>query len=674
MLIKLATQNIKRSQGFFLAYSLTIGVLFTIIYQLTNIEAQLSVQLGFESASMGELDLKSVFEFLKYFMYAVILFFTAYISRFFMKRRSKEIALLKTLGLNRKSIWSMFLIENLIIIISGVVIGLFLGVITSRLFSITAMSLLGFQAHDVGFSILLSGMSDVAIIMILVYIVMAIAPLKAISQSSIVQLMGDQVKVDVVTKKPYVSFFIFIISTIILVFYSIFIIPTTLTLPTIALYLLLGIIVAVTLYRGFALNYFYSFTKKGKGLGKPVRQLAFSHLGGSVKGLYKMMAFITIIAAVVTVIITTTFGYLDSVLTKADGFVKNPLMVVSDSQKATEKYANLMSENDINNKSYEILNSSDVQFKNDSDDNQYSYTTTSQNLLIIKASTFNDYAKFRGSKVVINKTTSNVNEKDCNLMQDYCNLLASENLNKVAYNDEVGRLLTAQLSSNYFNLYDPDTMQHTNELSNNFIDPTIIVLSDADYESLNKSDYTPYYVVSGDKLPQKNEFFKYNNMFLTDPVLNNNKVAVIDQTPITLMLSNVAIGLFQLILLLASIITSIALMMAIFFRTLENMEKGINEYVIAKQIGMSKKQILQATSLEAFISQLVPFAIGVIVSLFMFNQMFQVAFDENTTIFTILFQPSNIMILGGLFLMLIILVLILVFLINTRINDQKKMN
>ena len=165
MLFKLAWQNIKRSKGYFIAYILTVAVFFTIVYQLANIEQQLG-HFFVDGVKLSDLKISETFMYLKYFLYVIILFFSAYVSRFFVKRRSKEIALLKTLGLNRRNIWYIFLIENAIIVLVGFVVGIISGVLFSRIVAIGSMEMIGLKISNVGFTFSGAGIVSVLIIMI----------------------------------------------------------------------------------------------------------------------------------------------------------------------------------------------------------------------------------------------------------------------------------------------------------------------------------------------------------------------------------------------------------------------------------------------------------------------------------------------------------------------------
>ncbi|MEG0284328.1 MAG: hypothetical protein RR601_05960, partial [Erysipelotrichales bacterium] len=84
MLLKLAIQNIRRSKGYFIAYILTVALFFTIIYQTSNIEVQLSGYLV-DSVKMSQINIVEIFKYLKGFLYIIVIFFATYIARFFIR-------------------------------------------------------------------------------------------------------------------------------------------------------------------------------------------------------------------------------------------------------------------------------------------------------------------------------------------------------------------------------------------------------------------------------------------------------------------------------------------------------------------------------------------------------------------------------------------------------------
>src|SRR5699024_3331742 len=73
-----------------------------------------------------------VLDFINFFIYTIVVFFSLYIIHFFLKRRRDEIALYKLLGLNRMNILQIFFIENCLIIIIAFFLSIILGVFFSR--------------------------------------------------------------------------------------------------------------------------------------------------------------------------------------------------------------------------------------------------------------------------------------------------------------------------------------------------------------------------------------------------------------------------------------------------------------------------------------------------------------------------------------------------------------
>lgn len=682
MLFKLAMQNIRGNKGFFFAYALTIVVLFSIIYQLTNISTQLESLSYFNAAVMSDsgLHLSDVFLALKYFMFVVVIFFAAYISRFFVRRRSKEIALLKTLGMNRKAIWSMLTIENTAIVLLGLFLGLGLGILTSRIFSFIALNLMGFRATNIGFNFNVQSMLDIVTIMFFVYIAMILIPIKTIAKTNIVELLQRQVSGDQINKRPVVSFILFAIFAIYFLYYSfVKIIDPTKPMYAYIVYFIIACLVAATLYRGLILNFFYDYKKRNRGLSKPVKQLSFAHLGTSVAGLYKMMSFITIMAAVVTAVMTVTFGVMDVLMKEAYGEVNTPLVMVSNKQDRIKHYAKSLDENEIGNVTYDLLNTNDIKFRNPTDaelekNNFAMYHVTAYNLVLIKASTFNKVAKERGFDFKTSKSISNIKKENCSIMQHYCDFKSTNNLNKIDYHKEVGQVLgySDNDRANYLGIaYEENDKM--NKWLDNFITPNILIVEDKIYNQVNQNNYDKFYSVTSKNIPTKQEYFKYNNFFEKEFVEDQKNILIVDRNILGALGNAVFVGLFQLVFLLMSLVTAISLMMSIFFRTLENMEKGINEYVIAKQIGLSRIQILISLTIEAFISQVLPFFIGSVASIFCLRQMIYLDLNGRDY-FEVIMEPSNIIVLGGFAMLLIALVIILVYTVYTRIEQQKQIH
>ena len=124
--LRLALNNIKNNRKFYLPYTLAavgiIAMFYIICYLAMNpgvseMSSSLSVIMGFGVFVMA------LFSF-------IFLFYT---NSFLMKRRKKEIGLYNILGMEKRHIGKILMIESLMISLTSIVFGLFCGVLFSKL-------------------------------------------------------------------------------------------------------------------------------------------------------------------------------------------------------------------------------------------------------------------------------------------------------------------------------------------------------------------------------------------------------------------------------------------------------------------------------------------------------------------------------------------------------------
>ncbi|MER1988014.1 MAG: ABC transporter permease [Solibacillus sp.] len=80
-----------------------------------------------------------------YLLYFVVLFFVLYANHLFIKRRSKEIGLYQLIGMTKGLVIRLVALENIVLFIGAVVIGIGLGLLSSRLFAMILLKLLQFD-------------------------------------------------------------------------------------------------------------------------------------------------------------------------------------------------------------------------------------------------------------------------------------------------------------------------------------------------------------------------------------------------------------------------------------------------------------------------------------------------------------------------------------------------
>ena len=111
MLSKLAFRNVKKSIKDYIIYLITITISFSLIFALNLVsssEAVIELSKGLDR-----------FAYLLYGINAIVILVISYLinytTKFMFQKRSKEFGMYMLLGIKKKKITKMFLLENLLI-------------------------------------------------------------------------------------------------------------------------------------------------------------------------------------------------------------------------------------------------------------------------------------------------------------------------------------------------------------------------------------------------------------------------------------------------------------------------------------------------------------------------------------------------------------------------------
>lgn len=644
MLSKLAFLNLKNNKGFFIAYFITIALFIAIVYQIANMQVQLGpfldVGLGKERGST-----LSLFNNIKIFFYIIIALFAVYISRFFVKRRLKEVALLKTLGLNTKSIWFMFLIENIIIIFIAMIIGVIIGILFSKFFILLVSSMIGITINHVDILVNLSGLNDVFFLIIGFYLIISIVPLFTISKTNISELFQSSVSNDKKIKSSIPSLILFIIFALALFYQAVFMIPhkEIVSLIDIFIYLVNACLVAIFFYRGLLVFIFNNKHNKKNRLNSIVRLLSFQHLATNIRRLYKMMSLISIFAGIFVASVIFSFGYINNMLNQRVGInVPAHLNILVEKKKTINEIKPLIEKNIGKTFTSKI------------------YLDTNENLLLYKK---DDFLKISD----LDTKQKQLVENNQAIIYFYDPFLEEENA------DFLKNLTQQGISSKKIAEGDRDLFANVigpfyseDEFQEKFTGNNVLILN-GDNPLFKKTK--AYNIISSQDILKQNDVLRIFEV-LNNDVFKTNNISILSDDLVNNALLKMVFSVVQLIVFLVVVIVTISLLMAIFFRNLENLEKGMEEYLIAKKLGMSNKQVMQANLIESIISQILPFVVGFIFAIPLLNQLFFTSNYVQGNAFTYLLEPNVISIIIFIFLILVLLCFILVALVVSKINKQ----
>ncbi|MFS0723571.1 FtsX-like permease family protein [Paenibacillus sp. 1P07SE] len=139
-------QNVKHYYLYFFALIFTTGLYF--IFATLQQDAAVQEQTG------SSTDFSAAFQVAGILLIVIAVIFTVYANRIFLKRRSRELGLYQLIGLTKGWVVRYLIIENVVLGISALILGIVSGALLSRLFLLILLRLIGLEeVVGLGFSI-----------------------------------------------------------------------------------------------------------------------------------------------------------------------------------------------------------------------------------------------------------------------------------------------------------------------------------------------------------------------------------------------------------------------------------------------------------------------------------------------------------------------------------------
>ncbi len=213
MFFKLALKNIKRSFKDYAIYFFTLVLGVAIFYVFNAIESQ-TAMLNINKSMYVIVDMMTTtLSGVSFFVAIVLGFLILYASRFLIERRNKEFGLYMTLGMSKRKISGVLLIETFIIGLVSLAVGLLVGVVISQFTSVLVANL--FEADLTNFTFVFSASACIKtmICFALIYLVVMIFNTVNISRQKLINLLSsarqsEKIKV----KNPWLCTVIFLIA------------------------------------------------------------------------------------------------------------------------------------------------------------------------------------------------------------------------------------------------------------------------------------------------------------------------------------------------------------------------------------------------------------------------------------------------------------------------------
>ena len=217
MLFKLSFRNMKKSFKDYAIYFLTLVLGVAIFYMFNSLDSQEAMlKVSQSTRDMIQL-LVQMLGMLSVFIAIVLGFLIVYANNFLVNRRKREFGIYMTLGMGRRQISGIILLETILIGIISLVVGLFIGIFASQFMSILVAKLFEADMTEFTFVFSMDSCIKTCIYFTVMYIAVIMFNTLTISRYKLINLLtavkkNEKVKV----KKPVISIIVFIISCAIL--------------------------------------------------------------------------------------------------------------------------------------------------------------------------------------------------------------------------------------------------------------------------------------------------------------------------------------------------------------------------------------------------------------------------------------------------------------------------
>ena len=217
MLYKLSIKNIKKSFKDYAIYFTTLILGVCIFYIFNSMDSQTAMLAV--SSRQGEVInlLVQLLSAVSVFVSLILGFLIIYASIFLIKKRNKEFGIYMTLGMSKRKISLILLIETFIIGLISLGVGLLLGIVVSQITSIFIANMFEANMTQFTFNISKNAIIKTMLYFGIIYFIVMIFNTIIVNKNKLINLLqaskrGENIKI----KKPIVCIIIFIISIILL--------------------------------------------------------------------------------------------------------------------------------------------------------------------------------------------------------------------------------------------------------------------------------------------------------------------------------------------------------------------------------------------------------------------------------------------------------------------------
>ena len=217
MFYKLSISNVKKSLKDYAIYFITLILGVCIFYVFNSMDSQ-TAMLTVTSRQHEMIDLLiQVLSYVSVFVSLILGFLIIYASRFLMKKRNKEFGIYMTLGMSKRKISFLLLIETFIIGLISLAVGLLIGIALSQITSIFIANMFEADMTKFTFNFSNTAMIKTIIYFGIIYFIVMVFNTIIVSKNKLINLLQASKKQEKIRlKNSIVCIILFVISVVML--------------------------------------------------------------------------------------------------------------------------------------------------------------------------------------------------------------------------------------------------------------------------------------------------------------------------------------------------------------------------------------------------------------------------------------------------------------------------
>lgn len=190
MLFKLSLKNIKKSFRDYGIYFFTLVFAVAMFYMFNSMETQNSMlELNAAKADMAVL-LVELLEYISGFISVVLGFLIIYSNNFIIRKRKKEIGIYLTLGMSKRRVSLIIVVETVVIGILSLVAGLALGIFLSQFISVFTAKLFEVNMAEYSFVFSNAALAKTILYFAVIYILVMLFNTIVLSKYKLIDLLN----------------------------------------------------------------------------------------------------------------------------------------------------------------------------------------------------------------------------------------------------------------------------------------------------------------------------------------------------------------------------------------------------------------------------------------------------------------------------------------------------